>query len=53
MNGADNPENQKSTGELRTQTIPAPKANPNLHTFELFKDYTLPEWSAKPTKDFL
>jgi len=24
----------------------------NLHTFELFKDYTVPEWSAKPTKKF-
>ena len=23
------------------------------HTFELYKDYTLPPWSAKPTKNYL
>ena len=26
---------------------------PNLHSFDLYNDYPLPDWSSEPTKDYL
>ncbi len=25
----------------------------NLHSFDLYNDYPLPDWSSKPIKDYL
>lgn len=49
----NNSENTKTIEEPKPQAIPAPKVARTGHSFELFKDYTLPEWSATPTKDYL
>jgi len=39
------------------EDFPSPKKpselSTNLNTFELEKDYSLPPWSSKPTKNYL
>jgi len=51
-------ENSKSPGtdNIVAITKNEPKTTElieNLHSFELFRDYTLPEWSAKPARKYM
>ena len=44
-----------SEGVQQPEPKKVPQKDPSassLHTFELFKDYTLPDWSSKPTANF-
>jgi hypothetical protein len=52
MDPAQNNENQSENLEIPEAKKPAEVLS-SLHSFELYKDYTLPTWSAKPTKSYL